>query len=304
MAMNPMQKKARTSFLLGMLLTLVITGIIIGLLIAQLSKIKKEEASIQYCDVYVLNVDVTSGDNIATITSEGKVKPKATIESVRAEHSPNNAITKDNISTYINDKSTAKISVRKGTVLTTDMINVEGVEATADVRLQEYNMIILPSQLEEGETVDIRLRLPSGEDYIVLSKKHIEQTNSDTIWIKVAEQEILTMSNAIVEAYIMQGSLLYATPYMDAGMQKASGITYVPKQEVINLINADHNITATAMNALKEGYTERIREQRANINKAIDGYSENALTNIETKQGEEIEKRQAARKQYVEGLAY
>ena len=45
MAMNPMQKKARTSFLLGMLLTLVITGIIIGLLIAQLSKIKKEEAS-------------------------------------------------------------------------------------------------------------------------------------------------------------------------------------------------------------------------------------------------------------------
>ena len=42
MAMNPMQKKARTSFLLGMFLTLIITGIIIALLIMQLGKIKKE----------------------------------------------------------------------------------------------------------------------------------------------------------------------------------------------------------------------------------------------------------------------
>lgn len=295
MAMNPMQKKARTSFLLGMLLTLVITGIIIGLLIAQLSKIKKEEAAIQYYEVYVLSTDVTSGDNINL---------KGTFQKVRAEYAPNNAITKENMDTYINDDTTAKIAVRKGTVLTTDMVNSEGVETTKDVRLQEYNMVILPSQLVEGESVDIRLRLPSGEDYIVLSKKHIEQTNSDTIWIKVAEQEILTMSNAIVEAYIMEGSLLYATPYVDAGMQGASTPTYIAKQEVINLMNANPNITHIAMNELSQRYSEKAREQRANINKAIDGYSENALTNIETKQGEEIEKRQAARKQYVEGLAY
>lgn len=295
MAMNPMQKKARTSFLLGMLLTLVITGIIIGLLIAQLSKIKKEEAAIQYREVYVLSSDVTSGDNINL---------KGTFQVVRADYAPNNAITKENMATYIKDEATAKIAVRKGTVLTTDMVNPEGVETTKDVRLQEYNMVILPSQLEEGESVDIRLRLPSGEDYIVLSKKHIEQTNSDTIWIKVAEQEILTMSNAIVEAYIMEGSLLYATPYVDAGMQGASTPTYIAKQEIINLMNANPNITHIAMNELSQRYSEKAREQRANINKAIDGYSENALTNIETKQGEEIEKRQAARKQYVDGLAY
>ena len=62
MAMNPMQKKARTSFLLGMLLTLVITGIIIGLLILQLSKMKQEQAAKVYQKVYVLNSDVISGD--------------------------------------------------------------------------------------------------------------------------------------------------------------------------------------------------------------------------------------------------
>ena len=41
MATNPMQRKARNSFLLGMLIMLLITGIIIGLLGFQLVKIKQ-----------------------------------------------------------------------------------------------------------------------------------------------------------------------------------------------------------------------------------------------------------------------
>lgn len=294
MAMNPMQKKARTSFLLGMLLTLVITGIIIGLLILQLSKIKQEQEAIIYQSVYVLNKDVVSGDKLL---SSGSFKE------VRAEFAPDNAITSKNQIDFITENSTAKIGVRRGTVLTTDMINTEGKENTADVRIQEYNMIILPTQLEEGEHVDIRLRLPSGEDYIVLSKKHIEQTNSDTIWIKVAEEEILTMSNAIVEAYIMQGSLLYATTYADAGMQNASTPTYIASQSVIELMNSDPNITVTAMNALSQRYTEKARDQRKHINSALGGYSENALKNVEDDLTEEIEKQKSARMQYVDGLS-
>lgn len=294
MTMNPMQKKARTSFLLGMLITLVITGIIIGLLILQLSKIKKEQAAIVYTKVYVLDSDVGSGDNLIG---------KGTLKEVETKLTPNNAITSSNQLSYITENATAKISLRAGTVVTTDMVNAEGTEKTADVRLQEYNMVILPTQLEEGETVDIRLRLPTGEDYIVLSKKHINQTDSETIWIEVSEEEILTMSNAIVEAYIMEGSLLYATTYVDAGMQNASTPTYIVSQNVISLMNTDPNITVTAMNALSQRYTEQARNQRGVINAAINGYSEDALSNVETKLAEEIEKQKAARQQYVEGLS-
>ena len=44
MATNPMQRKARNSFLLGMLLMLVISGAIIALLFMQLiNKNKKEQ---------------------------------------------------------------------------------------------------------------------------------------------------------------------------------------------------------------------------------------------------------------------
>ena len=50
----------------------------------------------------------------------------------------------------------------------------------SDVRTQEYNMITLLSQLQTGDFVDIRLRLPSGQDYIVVSKK--QNYNSYNRW--------------------------------------------------------------------------------------------------------------------------
>ena len=293
MAMNPMQKKARTSFLLGMLLTLVITGLVIVFLILQISKMKQEQEAIVYRDVYVVSQQVTSGGTIL-----GMVQ----LQKVEATAAPNNAVTPENSITYLTQLATSKIQLEVGTVLTTDMINVEGTPDSADVRLQEYNMIILPTQLLAGDTVDIRLRLPSGEDYIVLSKKYIEQTNADTIWVKVSEDEILTMSNAIVEAYIMQGALLYATTYTDAGLQGSSTPTYVASNSVINLMNADPNITAVAKTELAARYTEAARAQRDTVNSALGGYAEDATANVEDDTNQEILKQQTARQEYVDSL--
>ena len=42
MAMNPMQRKANNSFLLGILITLLITGLIIAFLIYQVSQLNAE----------------------------------------------------------------------------------------------------------------------------------------------------------------------------------------------------------------------------------------------------------------------
>ena len=68
MATNPMQRKARNSFLLGMLLMLVISGLIIAFLILQLmNKIKEEnETKAASVNAYVLNQDVSSGQVITT----------------------------------------------------------------------------------------------------------------------------------------------------------------------------------------------------------------------------------------------
>lgn len=307
MAMNPMQKKARTSFLLGMFLAVVILGIVIGLLIMQIVKMNKEQEAIKYEDVYVLKEDVKADNSLADkIEKEdgtAVLNPKVSMQSVRVEYVPNNALTAENLRKYITETSTAKIDINEGTIITTEMINLEGKKTSKDVRRQEYNMIVLPTELEDGEHIDIRLRMPSGEDFIVLSKKRVMQSNSDTIWLEVSEDEILTMSNAIVEAYIMEGSLLYATTYVDAGMQESLIPTYVASQSVIELMNANsNNITTEAMNALKDRYAGKIGEQRGKINRELERQSETALESIQTKTGEEAEKMKSVRQQYVDGI--
>ena len=71
-AVNPMQRKARNSFLLGVLLTLLITGIVITLLFLQLKKMNDEkvaEAALKV-NVYVLNKDEEETTNILSAYKE------------------------------------------------------------------------------------------------------------------------------------------------------------------------------------------------------------------------------------------
>ena len=77
MATNPMQRKARNSFLLGVLVALILGGAVIALLIIQLKNYKEKEAQEQAnsVKVWVLSQDVISGV---------KPKKKWLIEKVKA----------------------------------------------------------------------------------------------------------------------------------------------------------------------------------------------------------------------------
>ena len=115
-------------------------------------------------------------------------------------------------------------------------------KTTDDLRKVEYNVLTLPSQLQTGEYIDVRLALPSGQDYIVVSKKQVEIPQvsgvdvADTIWLKLTEDEIITMNNAIVDSARALGSVLKVTIYTEAGTQEAATPTYVPSKEVAELI--------------------------------------------------------------------
>ena len=68
MATNPMQRKARNSFLLGIVVTLLITGAVIAFLILQLKNYKDKEAEekANSTKVWVLSENVISGQIITT----------------------------------------------------------------------------------------------------------------------------------------------------------------------------------------------------------------------------------------------
>lgn len=123
-----------------------------------------------------------------------------------------------------------------------------------DIREEEFNMFMLQSKLEKNKFIDIRIMFPNGEDFIVLSKKKIQDINiaQNTIWCWLDEREILTVSGAIVDAYINKGSKLYVVTYIEPSTQKESIPTYPANIDVMRLMNSDPNIVNKAKLYLAE----------------------------------------------------
>ncbi len=296
---NPMQRKAKNSFLLGVLLTMLVMGVIVGLLFLKIMNMQKTENErlANQKQVYVLSQDVKSGDkvdsaNLTTITVDNAAVPS-------------NAITPGSLTEY----TVAKIDLKKGTTITAGMVTESSEETTADLRMQEYNMIKLSTQLATNDYIDIRLRMPSGLDYIVVSKKSVKipviggEESSNTIWVKLSEAETLAMSNAIVEAYTMNGAILYTTTYTEPGMQDAATPTYVPSANVQNLMNQNPNILQEAKNALFTRYNSTSSIRTNNINGELSQYQEEAQGNISNGVSSEVKSAQEQRKSYLDALA-
>lgn len=309
MAMNPMQKKAQNSFLLGMLVTLLITGIIIGLLIVQLTKLtkqqKEKEANLK--QVYVVSTDINSGDTITLDklsfkTVDASLIPANALSAKELESKSNVTDESGNVVKKVNIIS--KISLKSGTVITTDMVKAEG-ELTNDIRKVEYTAITLTSRLKTGTYIDVRLRLPSGSDYVVVSHKKIEipeiddVPSTDTMWLELSEDEILTLNCAIVESYKMQGSLLYAVEYIEPGLQGKATVSYSPNNEVYDLIQKDPNCVQTIVNEI----TARNRAiSRNNINEELKQNTETSKEDVISGVEEEIKKIQEERQKYLDSL--
>lgn len=292
MATNPMQRKTRNSVLLGIFIGLLIGAVIIVILFLQLKQLKDEKLANEQATktAYVLKSDVKSGTKI----SMDMLQKQSVLQSVI----PTDFIVIDDIT----DNTIAKIDLTKGTVLSKSTITESNEKQTNDLREQQYNMVILPQNLNIDNYIDIRLRLPNGQDYIVVSKKRIKKATADTIWVNMYEEETLAMSNAIVEAYIVTGSVLYATTYVEPGNQANATPTYRPSNEVIALINADANITNEARSKLGSVYAGAIGERRQEIQNKVNEYSEQAKDNIESQTQQEITNAKEARQEYFDSL--
>ena len=340
MATNPMQRKARNSFLLGMLLMLVISGAVIALLFMQLMNLQKKEKETMAASVnaYVLNQDVSSGQVITTdmlstqVVNRNLVPSNATsdisiienyslqdkegndvytkIENGQAKlfikiASKNNKeyelklsdtnnyyIEEGTEKTYVDLNSVplvAKVTMKKNTLITTELLSKSDNMVQDDRRKQEYNMLVLPTDLATGDYIDVRLMMPSGQDFIVVAKKEVELPviggvdSPDTIWINLTEDEILHMSCAIVDAFQKNGAKLYATKYTEAGMQAAATPTYPLNESTLDILQNDPNVLEKAMNAIRSRYSSSdMTKLRSNINSIIEKEADQANANLET----------------------
>lgn len=138
----------------------------------------------------------------------------------------------------------AKVSLQPRTLLTETLLYEE--EPTPDdLRWREMSFVQLPGLLEKSDVVDIRIQFPTGQDYILLSKKKIEDLASGTITLTIGEAEILSLSSAIVDAYLHKASI-YALAYVEPYLQKQPVTTYPANEAVMQLIRKDPNIVKQA----------------------------------------------------------
>ncbi len=195
-----------------------------------------EEISRNQRNVYVSVSDIAAGD----IVTENMIK-HATVYSSQPQDC---YITKREIGKL------ALIDIPKETGIMTTMVTDNTI--SSELREVEYQVININSNIVNHDTVDVRLFLPNGEDYVVLSKKVLrgydgEATNC-RLWL--TEEEIIRIRNAIVDAYLYTGAFLYTTKYIEPNVQGASIVTYTPSIGAIELIQKNPNIFETATNDL------------------------------------------------------
>ena len=313
MAVNPMQRRARNSFLIGFLVALIIMALVVLLLLYKIKGLNeaKEALESKQTTVLVASTDLQSGDEVTMDSFKYEVV-QTTMDTTQIVSSTDfeyiDEETGEIIERYSEDGTpiqktmVMKVSVPANSIVTKDMLSEVDDQTTDDQRIQEYNMIILPSELKNGDYVDIRVRFPRGEDYIVVAKKKILQCTTDTIWIKLSEEEILSLGNAIVETYTAEGTKLYATTYSEPGMQAAATPTYLPNDAVIRLMEQDPNITTEAKNALFTRNNSTRSVIRDSGISAIVNSQENGNDNLISGVEEEITRSQEERQRYLEDL--
>lgn len=208
--MSQIKKKMIQGIAIGATVGVVGMGIM-GFFMYKTIKSYQEGTNTSYNAKYTENVAVLTKDVI-----QGETITDDIVSFVRVHKStiPANAIT-DKVGSAIG--KVAKYSIAANVPVTENMLTDDII--SSDVRSQEINSIIMPSDLSEGECVDIRIMFTNGTDYIVLAQKIVNKIENTTMWLELSEDERLLLNSAIVDSYLNQGTKLYATKYVDQDAQ-------------------------------------------------------------------------------------
>lgn len=206
--MNQMKKKLVTGIIIGAAIGVVGIGLTLWWSITTIKSYEagtnKKYNRLYTQDVAVLNRDVIQGE---VITSD-----MVTTVNVHKRTVPTGALSVSEIAGNV-----AKFNIPASIPITSSMITSEIV--SADVRSQEINTILMPSDLVTGDYVDVRIMYPNGTDYIVLAQKQVGTISGSTMWLTLTEDERLILNGAMVDSYLNEGTKLYATKYTDPEAQ-------------------------------------------------------------------------------------
>lgn len=118
----------------------------------------------------------------------------------------------------------------------------------ADTREMEIGVATLMLDQAINDYVDIRILFPDGSDYIVVPKLKVKSLflENNLFYANMDEDEIITLSSATIDAYMVTGTKIYLTRYVESNLQDEAQANYPVRQETLNLMATDPNILKRA----------------------------------------------------------
>lgn len=118
----------------------------------------------------------------------------------------------------------------------------------ADTREMEIGVATLMLDQAINDYVDIRILFPDGSDYIVVPKLKVKSLflENNLFYANMDEDEIITLSSATIDAYMVTGTKIYLTRYVEFNLQDEAQANYPVRQETLNLMATDPNILKRA----------------------------------------------------------
>ncbi|NLL68368.1 MAG: hypothetical protein GX236_11875 [Clostridiaceae bacterium] len=257
MIFRPQRYRTLIGFLAGLFFSLLIAGIVYFYYLNNAYKVAEQEKVLigkMAVEEYKKNNPTNLVYRIVKDKKSGEVLLDKDITPAELSTSlfPGDAITDPSLAVG----KVIRCSVKANTVLTESLL-YEEKDYPDDIRLVEYTVLKLPQKLQKSEFIDIRIMFPNGLDYIVLSKKQVidlqkpEGNQNSIIWFQAGEEEILRMASAIVDASLVEGTVLYAVPYIAPDIQDEAIQTYPSNPEVQKLISENPNIVNKAVTELE-----------------------------------------------------
>ena len=188
--------------------------------------------------VYVATADIKAGEVVLADVEDSNLEQQTEDSNLEKQ----TILTGIEDYNYITEEDLGKVAtvdIDYGMPVLTNMVT--DAEITKDARDYECSVATLMVDQAEYDTVDVRISFPTGEDYIVLSKKLIENMDLPNciFYTQLNEEEILRMQSAIIDAYMTEGCRIYTTRYIERNLQDEAVPTYPVREATYDLITND-----------------------------------------------------------------
>lgn len=208
-------------------------------------------------EVYVALRDIDAGERLIDNADEGTVNVAMT--DIYSGIDTGIYMTSDQIG------QKALIDIKAGAAVQKTMIAEQDI--TNDTRTYEIGEVNLTTRQSNHDVVDIRIVFPDGTDYILLSKKTIQNLSGQYFDVLMNEDEILRYESALVDA-VENGARLYTTKYVHETLQDDATAFYPVKQTTLDEIASDPNIVQVAQSTLNASVRQNLEDRMYNLKQA------------------------------------